>query len=689
MADVNAMLSEFIARRKAIVADTLRKGGEQQEALLKQYGAPSQLDAALTGFQQGVMHGFADDMERAERGDGVAKKHILSKSTRPWEYELSALLGALASAGGLRFGLQTAGNMASKSARAGAAVSGAAGGAAAAAKSADRADRIQKGWATLGMKPHHRGLALDMSHGALFGYGGTDVKKDEAMFSPERFGRAAAGAAVSGLGAPLATAGIVATANAPIAFGGRRAFSQRMLEPPGVVTPQQAFWSRVMPGRQPVQANPAGRPRDAIDIARSRDETAARGGLDPFTGKPVNPGIVARDTAPPLQSTQRETQQLADQALAPVAPERIAQLRGQERDAAAASLERSVMPPPQQTPWVQQMMEAFVRQDAPALNSWVSTLRAANRKDPRIMPQVRSAVTQMLAINERSNPELNNTPVMRQFLTALGLSGNSRRGMPNVLETARAPARAQFPTGRYEDAMARTQGQTPMRPRHAEAIRNEMQTYQPGPYTGPADPRRGPPTVARGDDKPSFINYLDFFRDGKVNDAHVTMAGLAAGPIAYAGEDYIVKPLMKEFVVGSEGISMPQQQAQAQPRGMLADLPAQAGLMPQDQPAMPPRQMTPVPPPRPAPAPVQAMPQAAPPQAPARSEQDIIMDIQAAMIEAGIPVGGRDGQPDGVVGPKTQRAIELFTMGGEVSLEDIARRIRNYPRGRLAQILSQ
>lgn len=677
MTDVNAMLSEFIAKRKAIVADTLRKGGEQQEALLKQYGAPSQLDAAVSGLQQGFMHGFADDMERAERGDGVAKKHILSKATRPWEYEISALLGALASAGGLRVGLQAAGNMASKSARAGAAVSGAAGGAAAAAKSAQRAERIQKGWTTLGMSPAHRGTVMDAGHGALFGYGGTDVRVDEPMVSPERFGRAAMGAGFSAIAAPVATSGVVAAANAPIAFGGRRAFSQPMLEPPGVVTPQQSFWSRMIPGRQPVQANPAGRPRDAIDIARSRDETAARGG--------GSPGIVARDTAPPLQSTQRQTQQLADQALAPVAPERIAHLRGQERNAAAASLERSVMPPPQQTPWVQQMMEAFVRQDAPALNSWVSTLRSANRQDPMIMPQVRAAVTRQLAINERSNPALNDTPVMRQFLTALGMSGNSRRGAPNVLEAARAPARAQFPTGRYEDALTRTQGQTPMRPRHAEAIRNEMQTYQPGPYTGPADPRRGPPTVARGDDQPYFISPMDFFRSGKINDAQVTMAGFAAGPIAYAGEDYAIKPLMKEFVVGSEGIRMPQEQ----PQGMLADLPAQAGLMPQDEPAMPPRPMPQAPAPRPAPSPVQAMPQTAPQQAPARNERDIIMDIQAAMIEAGIPVGGRDGQPDGIVGPKTQRAIELFTMGGQSSLEDIARRIRNYPRGRLAQILSQ
>ena len=78
MPDLNEQLSQFLARRQQIVAQTLDKGGEQAETLLKSYGAPSSLDAGISGFQQGAMHGFADDMERAERGDGLAVKHITS-----------------------------------------------------------------------------------------------------------------------------------------------------------------------------------------------------------------------------------------------------------------------------------------------------------------------------------------------------------------------------------------------------------------------------------------------------------------------------------------------------------------------------------------------------------------------------------------------------------------------------------
>jgi hypothetical protein len=51
-------------------------------------------------------------------------------------------------------------------------------------------------------------------------------------------------------------------------------------------------------------------------------------------------------------------------------------------------------------------------------------------------------------------------------------------------------------------------------------------------------------------------------------------------------------------------------------------------------------------------------------------------------------VGGRDGKPDGIVGRLTRRAIEQFTMGTKLDLEDVLRRIRNYPRDRLAQILA-
>jgi hypothetical protein len=803
MPDLNEALSQFLARRQQIVAQTLDKGGEQAETLLKSYGAPSQLDAGISGFQQGALHGFADDMERAERGDGVAAKHITSKAARPVEYEVAALLGAMASVGGLRGAQALVGRAASAGARAGARVSGAAGGAAAAAKHGDAAKRIAQKVATFGMKPNHRGTMMDAGHGALMGYGGTDVQADEEAFSAERFLRAGMGAAASTIAAPVATSLGVAAANAPLAFGGRRAMSQKMLEPPGVVTKGQAFWNKVLNRNGPKAANPTGRPRDSIEIARSKDETAARGPVDIFTGRAQNPGIIARDTAPPMQSTQRNVQQLADQAIAPVAPARIADLKSRERNMAGDAIEaqyprhgqrdatakerivktddgkeyvvefdtlpgrtevtfkpagdtradpylstrngtgrdafqalkavkgaldtdiaeggrptytiagntsqkasiykslieknkpsgydvevvprhdgkdvvRLIRDDNYTDPFVSQMMEAFVRQDRPALDSWVSTLQAAAKKSPNVMPAVKASVARQLAMNERANPELNNTPVMRDFLNALGLWGNKAKGVPNILDAARAPAAAKFPTGRYEDALTRTQGQTPMRPRHAANMRAEMETYQPGPYTGP-DQKRGDPMVARGDDTPYWLNPVDFFRDGKVNDAQVTAASVLSGPLSYAMEDRLIGP-GTEFMIGSpDHIKTPQQK----PAGMLAEVQPGAMPMPEEEPPFIPEPM---------PAPQQAAPQRPPvaqqAQAP-RGDDAVIREIQQVMIDAGFAVGGRDGQPDGIVGPLTQRAIDEFTMGAQLDLEDVLRRIRNYPRDRLAQILAE
>lgn len=741
MTDLAQQISEFLGRRKAIVAEIINRGGEQEAALLNAYGAPSSVDAMVSGAQQGVMHGFADDMERAERGDGVARKHVLARAARPIEYEVSTLLGTMLAAGGLRFGLEAAGRQASAGARAGSRVSGAAGGAQIAARNAERADRIRQKFTTLGMKPQHRGTVMDAAHGAAWGYGGSDVRaNEEAGLNPERLLRATLGAAGSAVAAPVTSSAAVAASNLPLAFGGRRAFSKPMLEPPGVT-----------------RANPAGRPRDSIEIARTRDESAARGA--------GGPGLIARDMDAPINSNFPHVQKLADQAIAPVAPERIAALRAQERNAAANSMvaaypdpaaaRRAAMvarqparPVPARTPgaedlareraargerpdpmanmreaqllreaaireareaaqpqqgqlnlpepvdeadaFVRQMMEGFVRQDRPALESWVATLEAAHRNDSSIMPRVRAAVARQLAINERADPALNNTPHMKEFLHALGLWGNKAKGTPNILEAARAPAREQFPTGRYEAALARTADDTPMRPRHAERMRQEMDAFQPGPYTGPADARRGPPLVARGDDQPYWLNPIDFFREGKVNDGEVNMAGLLSGPASYLIEDKLVGPAA-QFLIGSpEHVEQP---------GALADVrPEQAAaLVPEE--VIPPRQQAPAmtrqAPARPAPM-TPAVPTApaapAPPRAPdaaQRPERDVIMDIQQVMIDAGIPVGGPDGLPDGIVGRKTRRAIELFTQGANRSLEDVLERIRSYPRGRLAQILSQ
>ena len=135
-------------------------------------------------------------------------------------------------------------------------------------------------------------------------------------------------------------------------------------------------------------------------------------------------------------------------------------------------------------------------------------------------------------------------------------------------------------------------------------------------------------------------------------------------------------------MVGSpDHIKTPQQK----PAGMLAEVQPGAMPMPEEEPPLIPEEM-PAPPP-------QAMPQRQPApmqqaQAP-RGDDAVIKDIQQVMIDAGFAVGGRDGQPDGVVGKLTRRAIEKFTMGAQLDLEDVLRRIRNYPRDRLAQILAE
>lgn len=189
--------------------------------------------------------------------------------------------------------------------------------------------------------------------------------------------------------------------------------------------------------------------------------------------------------------------------------------------------------PVREPDFVDQMMEAFTRQDRPALDSWVSTLQAAARKDPTIMDRVRNRVAAQLANNERIDPSLNNTEAMREFINALGMGGNKLKGVPNVLDAARGPARAANNSDRYQDALKRLGNKGDrVRPRHAEALRREMEAFRPGAYTGPWDPRMGKPLVLRGDDQARFIAPWDFYRKGKVTNADVTATGLFSGPLA-------------------------------------------------------------------------------------------------------------------------------------------------------------
>jgi len=199
--------------------------------------------------------------------------------------------------------------------------------------------------------------------------------------------------------------------------------------------------------------------------------------------------------------------------------------------------------------FVDDMMEAFTRQDRPALESWASTIEAAARKDPSIMPRIQAAVARQLAINERfgattrTGLPVNETPEMRDFLHAIGMSGNKARGTANVLEEARGAVRDRFDATRYQMALARREGKTSMRPRHAAAMREEMGRYEAPAYTGPAIAGRGPSLEARGDDKPYWLNPVDFYAGKKhVSDDAVQMAGLVSSPLAYLNERFVVGP---------------------------------------------------------------------------------------------------------------------------------------------------
>jgi hypothetical protein len=672
MADLAQQIGQFLAKRKAVVSQILAQGGEREQALLKQYGAPSTLDAVVAGAQQGFAHGFADDIERMNDPDGVAKAQIRAQAAHPGAYTAATLAGTMLTAGALRGAGGVIGRQRAAGARAGSRASGAAGGSAWASKNAERARQIEEKWSQFplpGVKPQHRGLVMDAGHGAAWGYGGADVQESEGAADPRRFWRAIAGGAGAAVAAPLSASATVAASNIPLAFGKRRAFSKRMLEPPGVT-----------------RENPAGRPRDAIEIARSMDESAARGA----TGS----GIIRRDTVPPLRSEQPHIQKLADQSLAPVAGSRIAELRGQQRESAASALEAAEVnksgvglrqQPDKVGEYVNAMMEAFHRRDIQALQSWISTLRGANRRNPEIMPRVRASVARSLATQERAQPGLNDTPEVTAFLRALGMGPSAKGGRPGALATARAGGAERFPTQRYEDALARTAEETPMRPRHAERLREEMEGFEPGPYTAPADRRRGPPVTARGDDQPYFLNPTDFFKEGRVNNAEVNMAGFMSGPIAYGLERGAVGPADR-FMFGSpedepiEGVfSEVQAPPQAQPeQGLLADL----------RPAAPARQ-----------APMQQAPAAAPPAAVPAPQQaapapppsgNAVRDIQRLLLSAGFDVGPEGD--DGIIGGNTQAAIEAFArisnMPGEITPERVLARLQAYPRERLAEDLT-
>lgn len=717
-------IERFIAGRKDKLRQQFKADPGKAGELLRRYGKTDLVNAAFQGLQQGMSHGFADDVERATSG-GVAKNQILAQASEPGIYALAQILGLAGTGALIRGGGATIGKARGARAAQGAGSLGAsAGGAAKATEMAKRAKDIEETWAATGMKgvdPRVRGLVLDSGHGAAVGYGGQDPTDDEEALSGERLKRAGLGVLFSSIGAPLATSGGVALGNLPLLFGKRRAFSEKMLEPTGVT-----------------RQNPRGNPRQAIEIARAKDESAAR--FAETGSAPV--GIIARDKARPIDSSARNMQQLADQALEPIAADRVAEATRRERDMAARGLleqfpEPKVIPPPaldrsaprgaqgdlfaEPTParrpalptaediardraargerpdpmadareaqlmrqamrreeldaraeaparapaparpatgpdldrFVGQMMEAFTRQDRPALDSWVSTLQAAARKDPSVMRKVQARVARQLAMNERADPRLNDAPVMREFLNALGMGASKAAGRPHVLDAARGPARAANTSGRYQDAIKRMVGQPKMRPRHAETLRAEMEGYEPGAYTGPWDPRQGPATQLRGDDRARWLNPLDYLRKDKVAHADVTAAGALSGPMAFLGDQ-----LMESF----------------KPDGAWRDTPEPKSAEKDDR-----RAVNTAPPPRGL---IEQL-------APAEAENPVV--ARAAEINAPMEVkeaqqilAGAAGLPlerfgaDGRQGPETTLAISRFQQAARIEvtgqLDDMTKR---------------
>jgi len=325
--------------------------------------------------------------------------------------------------------------------------------------------------------------------------------------------------------------------------------------------------------------------------------------------------------------------------------------------------------------FVDGMMEAFTRQDRPALESWMSTLDQRARRDPGLMERVRGRVAQQLAINERADPRLNDTPTMREFLHALGMAGNKAKGIPNVLDAARQPASAAHNSERYQAALSRLGKKGPrLRTRHAEALRREMEAFKPGPYTGPHDPRMGPPLVLRGDDQARFISPLDFYRKGKVSNNDVTATGLFSGPIAM-GADAVMRMGEERPEWDDRGppvIEGQFQEVRPQPAPSAPAPPA--GILPQLAPQQP---GNPV------------LEAAAAGQAPPAVAPIDLAEAQKVMSAvAGIPLE-RFGA-DGKMGPETQAALTRFQQAARIPVtgqldELTARRLAQLRDGQLPE----
>src|SRR5690242_3629186 len=107
MPTVDQEIEALVAERKGQWATLFRNDPAKAAELMKSYGVPSVGESMLQGAEQGVAHGFADDIERATSG-GVAKNQIRAQAAHPVEYALSTLGGTAAAGGLLRLGTSAA-----------------------------------------------------------------------------------------------------------------------------------------------------------------------------------------------------------------------------------------------------------------------------------------------------------------------------------------------------------------------------------------------------------------------------------------------------------------------------------------------------------------------------------------------------------------------------------------------------
>lgn len=625
MSKVDSAIERYLALRKRRWEAYAAAGDEAEQAALARYDADMSIgEIAAEGGIQGLSHGWADE--------GNRDRHMRAHAANPVLYDTMAVGGLLGTGLALRAGPGVVGRAITKplrdSAKGYRAIRP--------AEKLAEAKRIEAAFdagplamsRTMRENPGLRGRTMDAIHGGALGSGG--MRPSHEMTSGERVAGGAIGSAVGGLLAPVAPAALRASTNIPLAWGGRRFGSEKMLEPVGVTTTNHvANVARALRGKPSVYGNDVGNPRRSIEIAWARDEAAQRGNAG---GAPMQ-----RDKNMPLDSQMPEMRAMADKVVARQ-PKSLMEARARERDKFARSIEEEfpaarkpvlpdnpplpVVPKNRTKPvvypdsWIKAMMEPLTepvaagrppdvavltpirgqskqkRQWETGQKTWLETLQDADASSGgAVMPRIRTAVGRWVADNERTveGQRINDLPETQAFLKALDMGvKKSARGVPATGVLARkGPLRTQARMD--EEAIQREAGKTPLRERHAETLAAEMLNVDKwrGPYTGPTKGSEQA-LVLRGDDRMSLLNPLPGKnRFGRARDWEVNMAGAGSGPTAWAA-DYIIRrnyapdPGEPAMPPANGLVTPPRQQGQVQ-AAQQAAVPTGAQTQPQAQ----------------------------------------------------------------------------------------------------------